>query len=279
MFYLGLTLSATDFGQVLRRPRALIAGLVGQLLMVPLLGLALAYFMHLDPTMAVGLMVLVACPAGVSSGLLTRLAHGDVALSISLTAVTSVIAMLSLPLVVDIAMRIFMAKGLTVEFPLGSMVLKIFCLTTIPVLAGMALRAWKTQRIAQIEPIAGRVATGLFIVIVMSTFWDQRQVLISHLDSIGLACFLLNFLILSCAWLIGRRLHLTRRDRIAVATECGLQNSALGIYISLEVLHSPAMSVPSVVYALLMNLGAVAFVILMRTRSSKRDTSTLTTVA
>ena len=129
MFYLGLTLRVNDFRLVLQRPRALLAGLAGQLLMVPLLGWLVAWTSGLDPVMAVGLMVLAACPGGVSSGLLTHLARGDVALSISLTAITSIAAMLTLPLVVDASMNFFMVSGLGIEFPLAGMVRSIFLLT------------------------------------------------------------------------------------------------------------------------------------------------------
>ena len=264
MFYLGLTLRVDDFRRVLQRPRALVAGLVGQMLLVPLLGLGVAWLTHLDPVMAVGLMVLAACPGGISSGLLTHLARGDVALSISLTVVTSIAAVLTLPLVVEGSMRLFMANGMSIEFPLAGMVSSIFLLTTLPVLSGMAMRVWQPLPVARIEPLAGRIATALFVLIVLATFWDQRQVLVNYLPTIGPASLLLNLSILAGAWLLSRQLGLTRRDRIAVVTECGLQNSALGIYVSVELLHSPAMSVPSVVYALLMNGGGLIFVWLMR---------------
>lgn len=264
MLYLGLTLQLADFRAVLRRPRALLLGLAGQMLLVPLLALLVAWSAGLDPTMAVGLMVLAACPGGVSSGLLTHLARGEVALSIALTAITSVAAMLSLPLVVDAAMRLFMATGLRIDMPIAGMVRSIFLLTTVPVLAGMALRAWQPRRVARVEPWAGRLATSLFVLIVLGTFWDQRQVLLGNLGRIGPAILLLNGLILAGAWQLCRQARLSRRDAIAVATECGLQNAALGIYVCVQLLQSPAMSVPSVVYALLMNLGGIAFVFLMR---------------
>ena len=270
MLYLGITLQLADFQKVLQRPRALVAGLLGQLIMVPLLGLVVAWSLHLDPVMAVGLMVLAACPGGVSSGLLTHLARGDVALSISLTAVTSVAAVLTLPLVVEASMQFFMASGLGIEFPLTDMVRKIFLMTTLPVLLGMALRAWQPLRVARIEPVAGRVATALFLTIILTTFWDQRNVLLDHLPRIGPASLLLNLLILAGAWLLCQQLGLLPRDRIAVVTECGLQNSALGIYVCIQLLHSPAMSVPSVVYALLMNAGALIFVLLMRIQPGTR---------
>jgi BASS family bile acid:Na+ symporter len=276
MLYLGLTLHVQDFHSVLQRPRALVAGLTGQLLMVPLLGFGVAWMLHLEPTMAVGLMVLAACPGGVSSGLLTHLARGDVALSISLTAVTSVASVLSLPLVVDASMRFFLSSGMGIEFPLGGMVRSIFLLTTVPVLTGMALRAWQPVRVARIEPIAGRISTTLFILVVFVTFWDQRQVLLNNISTIGPASLLLNLAILAGAWFLSQQLGLGRRDRISVVTECGLQNSALGIYVCVQLLQSPSMSVPSVVYALLMNGGALAFVVLMRLRLGRPGVRTTT---
>jgi BASS family bile acid:Na+ symporter len=273
MFYLGLTLRAADFAQVLRRPRAFTVGLAGQLVMVPLAGALVARFAGLDPTMAVGLMVLAACPGGVSSGLLTHLARGDVALSIALTAVSSVVAMLSLPLVLDLSLRVFAADALQVELPLAATVARIFVLTTLPVLAGMALRAKAPAAVQRIERWAGRVATALFVLIVLATFWSQRDVLLRHLPTLGPACVALNAIVLAAAWIATRRGGLTRRERIAVATECGLQNSALGIYVTVELLRAPAMSVPSVVYALLMNGGALVFVLLMRTRPEARGSA------
>lgn len=264
MLSLGLTLQLDDFRRVLLRPQALLLGLTGQLLLVPALGFGVAALSGTAPVMAVGLMVLVACPGGVSSGLLTHLARGDVALSIALTAITSVAAMLSLPLVVNASMQFFMGQTNPVDLPLGHMVRSIFMLTTVPVLVGMGLRAWQPERVLRIIPMTGRMATGLFVGIVLATFWDQRQVLLAHLPTIGPATLLLNALILLGAWLLASAFGLHSRERIAVVTECGLQNSALGIYVAVQLLHTPAMSVPSVAYALLMNAGALIFVALMR---------------
>ena len=150
MLYLGSTLQWTDFRAVLRRPRALAVGLVGQMLLLPALAWGVATGLGLDPVMAVGLMVLAACPGGVSSGLLTHLADGDVALSIALTAVTSVAAMFTLPLLLDASLQHFLGRGLEVQMPLGGMVRSMFLLTTLPVLLGMALRGM-AQRAGRVE--------------------------------------------------------------------------------------------------------------------------------
>jgi BASS family bile acid:Na+ symporter len=274
MLYLGSTLQWTDFRAVLRRPRALAVGLVGQMLLLPALAWGVATGLGLDPVMAVGLMVLAACPGGVSSGLLTHLADGDVALSIALTAVTSVAAMFTLPLLLDASLQHFLGRGLEVQMPLGGMVRSMFLLTTLPVLLGMALRgmaqrAGRSQWVERVEPLARRVSTGLFLLIVLATFWSQRELLLAQLPRIGPACALLNAAVLAAAWALAHGVGLQRRDRIAVATECGLQNSALGIYVGVQLLGRPAMAVPSVVYALLMNVGAIALVLLLRRRAAR----------
>ncbi|MDP2825184.1 MAG: bile acid:sodium symporter family protein [Sulfuritalea sp.] len=264
MFSLGLTLVLDDFKRVFTRPKAMLVGLIGQMLLVPVLAFAVARAWGLAPEMAVGLMILAACPGGVSSGLLTHLARGDTALSISLTAVTSVAAVVTVPFVVDLSMQQFMQTGASVEFPLLKMVRGVFLLTTVPVLLGMSLKAWRPALALRLERPTGRLATLLFVLIVLATFVSQRQVLIDNLGSIGPAAMLLDLLAIAAGLAMAGAAGLLRRERIAIATECGLQNAGLGIFIAASVMQSPAMAVPSVVYALLMNFGAIFFVILMR---------------
>lgn len=267
MLYLGLTLQLADFHRVLQRPVALVVGLAGQLLLVPTLGWVLTRLLPLEPAMAVGLMILVACPGGVSSGLLTHLARGDVALSISLTAISSVAAVFTLPLIVNVSMSAWMARTAPVDLDLARMVRSIFMLTTLPVLLGMGLRAWRPSQVLRLLPTASHLASAMFVLIVLATFWEQRQVLLEQLPVIGPASLLLNAMILLGAWLLGAPFSLSGRQRVAVVTECGLQNSALGIFVALQLLQSPEMSIPSIVYALLMNGGAVVFVFLIRSRT------------
>ena len=264
MFSLGLTLVVDDFKRVLSRPKAMLIGLVGQMLVVPVFAFAVAVAWGLAPEMAVGLMILAACPGGVSSGLLTHLARGDTALSISLTAVTSVAAVITVPFVVDFSMQQFMQTAMRVDFPLLKMVRGVFLLTTIPVALGMGIKAWRPALALRLERPAGRLANLLFVLIVLATFFSQRQVLLDNLGRLGPAAMVLNLLVIAAGFAMAAAAGLRQRDRIAVATECGLQNAGLGIFIAASVMQSPAMTVPSVVYALLMNFGAIGFVILMR---------------
>jgi BASS family bile acid:Na+ symporter len=267
VFALGLTLVVADFRRVLARPQAVFIGLVGQMLLVPALAFGVALALRLTPDMAVGLLILAACPGGVSSGLLTYLARGDTALSISLTAITSVAAVVTVPFVVDLAMRQFMQTAVTVHFPPLQMVRGVFLLTTVPVVLGMSLRAWRPQLAVRLERPTGRLATVLFVLIVVATFVSTRQILLDNLASVGPAVLLLNVLVIAAGFGTASAAGLLRPDRIAIATECGLQNAGLGIFIAGSVMRSPAMTIPSVVYALLMNVSAISFVALMRYRA------------
>lgn len=264
MFALGLTLVVDDFARVLARPRAVAIGLAGQVVLVPLLGFVIAKAFGLAPEMAAGLMILAACPGGVSSGLITHLARGDTALSITLTAITSVVAVVSVPFVVDASLAHFTGAGVGVELPVLKIVRGVFFLTTVPVALGMVLRHRRPAMASRLEPGTTRAATALFVLIVLATFVNQRQALFDHLGSIGPAALLLNLGVMAGGFGAAAALGLTRRDRIAIATECGLQNAALGIFVGATVLQAPRLTVPSVVYALLMNVTALSFVWAMR---------------
>ena len=269
MFVLGLGLTVADFSRVFRQPRAIAAGLLSQMFVLPLIGFVVARMFGLTAEMAVGLMLLAACPGGASAGLITKLAQGETALSISLTAITSVLAVLSVPLIVDFALRHFTGVGVAVSLPVLDVVRGVFVITTVPVALGMLLRHRRPIFTARIEPMAGRLATGLFVAIVVATFVSQRQSLIDHFASTGPAALVLCILTMASGFGIGTLARVDRRGRIAIAVESGLQNAALAIFIAVSVLKIPAMAVPGVIYALLMNVCALAFIGLVRQHTRK----------
>lgn len=260
MFAVGITLVPADFRRLVDQPRAVLAGLLGQLVLLPLVAWGIALAFRLSPPMALGLVILAACPGGASSALITHLARGSAALSVTLTAITSVVALVSMPAVVQIAVATFLGSAADVEFPLGRLVRGMFLITTLPVLAGMLLRAWRPAFVRRVESGVGRVATTLFVLIVIATFVSQRGPLLDNLGSVGAAAGTLNVLVMLGGIGLARAFRLDRRDSIAVATECGLQNAGLGIFVATSVLATPALAIPSVVYALLMNVGALGLV-------------------
>lgn len=269
MFALGLGLTIGDFARVFRQPRAILTGLLSQMVLLPLIAFAIALSFGLSGEMAVGLMLIAACPGGASAGLVTRLAGGETALSISLTAITSVAAVASVPLIVDLALRHFTGTGTTVSLPVFEVVRGVFIITTVPVALGMLVRHLQPAFTARIEPLAGRVATLLFILIVIATFVSQRQALFDHLAAIGPAAMLLCVTTMATGFALGRLARVARGGRIAIAVESGLQNAALAIFLAMSILKTPAMAVPGVIYALLMNVCAIIFIALMRRGSGR----------
>lgn len=260
MFAVGVTLVPADFTRLLTQPRAVVAGLVGQLLLLPLFAWWLAVAWQLPPEMAVGLVILGACPGGASSALITHLARGSAALSVTLTAITSVVALASMPIVVQLGLRHFLGDATAIELSIGKLVRGVFIITTVPVILGMALRAWQPALTDRIQVTLGRVATALFVLIVIATFVSQREALLANFATVGPAAASLNLAVMAAGILLGLAFRLDRPDSIAIASECGLQNAALGIFVATTLLSAPQLAVPSVVYALIMNLGAFALI-------------------
>lgn len=268
MLALGLGLAPADFARVFRRPRAIAVGLVSQMLLLPLIAFGIAVLFELPATMAAGLMILAACPGGASAGLVTKLANGETALSISLTAITSVLAVFSVPLIVGFGLRHFTGTAPDAELPVFDIVRGVFFITTIPVALGMLLRHVRPAFTRSIEPVAARIATSLFVLIVIATFVSQRQALLDHLASTGPAALALCVLVMGAGFGLGALAGIKRRGRIAIAVESGLQNAALAIFLAMTVLQLPAMAIPGVIYALLMNVCALVFIGLMRYKPS-----------
>lgn len=260
MFAVGITLVPADFTRLLAQPRAVVAGLVGQLVVLPAAAWGLAIAWQLPPEMAAGLVIVAACPGGASSALIAHLARGSAALSVTLTAVTSLVALATMPLVVQAGLELFLGSDAPARFSVFGIVRGVFLIATVPVALGMALRAWRPALIARLERGLGRVATALFVAIVVATFVGQRGPLFENFGTVGPAAATLNVVMMAAGIALGRVFRVGRRDAIAIAADCGLHNAALGIFVATTVLHTPSLAVPSVVYALLMNVGAFALI-------------------
>lgn len=264
MFAVGITLVPADFRRLYEQPRAVVAGLIGQLVLLPVAAWTLAIAWQLPPDMAVGLVILGACPGGASSALITHLARGSAALSVTLTAVTSLVALASMPIVVQLGLTTFLGAHGAIELSIDRLVRGVFLISTVPVILGMGLRAWRPTLADRVQGGVGRVATALFVLIVIATFVSQRGPLLDNLATVGPAAGTLNVAVMlggvALAWLF----RLERRDAVAIASECGLQNAGLGIFVATSVLAAPALAVPSVVYALLMNVGAGVLIVVAR---------------
>ena len=259
MFALGLSLVFNDFKQVILNPRAIALGLFCQMLLLPLLAFALITSWRMSPELAVGIMILAACPGGITSNLLTHLAKGDSALSVSLTAITSLAGIITIPLIVNFALIHFTGNGEPVELPVWKMIRGVFVITTLPVLLGMIVRRYFPKSADRIEKHAHRVATALFIVIVFGGFASQWGSMTRHFSEAGPVALALNILTMLSGFFGARLLYLKHRQKIAITIECGLQNGALGIFVASTLLVNQTMMIPSLIYALIMNLTVAIF--------------------
>ena len=282
MFSVGLALRAEDFRHVFQAPRALLIGLCGQLVLVPLAALAVVFVFDLPPALGIGLMILAACPGGASSGFLTHVARGNAALSLTLTVISSLAALATFPLLVKLVLG-WLGEGVfgagvsadggadggagviqLTELPVGRLIGSVLVVTTLPILAGMALRHRAPGFTARSEPLIGRLATLFFAAIVVATFVSHQHTILANLLSIGPATMVLNFAVMGAAYGLVTLAGAGRRDAVAVAMECGLQNAGLAIFVAIVLLGQPELAVAAVVYALTMNFGALGLVFIAR---------------
>jgi BASS family bile acid:Na+ symporter len=259
MLGLGLKLTPADFRRVLARPAAVGVGLVAQCLLLPLLAFGVAVVLQLEPATAVGLMILAACPGGVTAAMITDLAGGDTCLSITLTAATSLVAFISVPAVAGLSLGYFLDQPTWVSYPLGQAIGGLFLTTLVPVAAGVGLNSsgWLA---ADASANIQRLANLVFLLVVCATFVTQWPQISMHFAAVGMAVLALNVLTMGSGTLLGSLARLPVRSRIALAVECGIQNSALGITVAVSLLGTPAFAVPSVIYAFLMNVTALLLI-------------------
>ena len=260
MFALGLKLGVADFRRVLTYPVAVGLGLVAQTLLLPLTAFGIATLFELAPQTAVGLMILAACPGGVTAAMITDLSRGDTCLSITLTACTSLLSFVTVPIVVGLSLAHFLGASAPVDYPMGQATGSLFLVTLVPVAAGLFLNqaGWLAPAVAK---IIGRLATIVFLMIVFVTFFTEWPSITEHFAAVGPAILLLNLVTMATGTLLGAAGRLPAAGRIALAVECGIQNSALGITVAVSLLSVSGLAVPSVIYAFLMNITALALIL------------------
>ena len=253
---LGLTLSA--FAKEARHPRAAIVGSVGQLIVLPALGFLVAWGLGLTPAIAVGLVILAACPGGATSNVITYLARGNVALSIVVTAIASIATIMTLPLLVNQALSWQLGKSTNVAMPVVDTIAMLVIIVLLPTGIGMLIRAKAPNIAARAEkPLNGFGAVVLLALIVLISY-GLRDHLLGLLIQAGPACLLLNTLGIGAGFAIARMAGVAKEDTLAIAVELGIKNSTIGILVATTILGSQEMAIPSMVYGLTMYaFGAV----------------------
>lgn len=267
MLSLGLGLTLADFARVLASPRAFVIGLVSQVVAIPAVAFVLASFSGLPPELAVGIMVLALCPGGVTSNVLTRFAGGDLALSISLTGLVSLLSVLTVPALAAFFADHFMGLNAP-EIDVTALGIAMFAMTAVPVAAGMAIRRFAPGFSSRAEGPLASLALILFVLIVLGAVVLNWDLLMANLSRLGPVLVLLNVILLAAGLLLARIGGLSRRQGTAIAIETGIQNSTLGITVgSLIVEQSsglPPFSLPSGVYGLTMYAVALPFILWRR---------------
>ncbi len=270
MFAVGATLTMADLKSVMRRPRGLIVGLVAHTLVLPLLAFGVAILLELPAPMALGLVLIAACPANPSVNLFTYLARGDTMLSVALTAGASLISVLSIPLFLNAALLLFPIGRTAVSFPVLPAALGLFLVSTLPVVGGMLMRHWRPQVARTLEVRMGKLGFIVIALVIVGAVWTAQSDILAALTQMGAPVLVLNVLSMSLAWGLATLLRLSRAQCIAVGFECGLQNFALAAFVSLTLLKDAALLIPAVAYGLTMWLSALALMVLARRGARRR---------
>ncbi len=277
MIGMGTTLTPEDFGRVLRQPRAALVALFGQLLVLPLLGFALASTLDLSPTAQIGLILVACCPGGTMSNLICHLARGNVALSISLTAFSSVITLVSIPLIMGAAIAYFGGQDHDLTMPVKQTMLTLFGIVLVPVMIGMIVRGHAPNLAERSEKFFSVSGLLLMIALVIGVSISERETLPAALVEIGPGVLALNLLAVTVGLTLARMFRLGRRESVTLAIEVGIQNSSLAILIALSVIQSAALAVPAGVYGLLMYGSAGLIIFWSRRHGEPRSSAVVGT--
>ncbi|EKR63102.1 sodium Bile acid symporter family protein [Leptospira weilii str. 2006001853] len=252
MLGMGMTLTIADFKRIFVLPKAVLTGLTLQLLLLPITGWLIASVSGLSGELSVGLILLAICPGGATSNLITHLAKGDVALSITLTAITSCITVLSIPFLLNMSMRHFLGAGQIIELNIPQTILQIFLITVLPVSIGMILNSKKPEFSRKFEKTI-KVLSGIFLILIITgAIVRERQNIVPFFIQVGPASLALNLITMTLGYLGATLMKVTHSQRTSITIEVGIQNGTLGIAIASTILNNPAMAIPSAIYSLIM---------------------------
>ena len=266
MMGMGLTLIANDFKRVLKYPKAVGIGLTNQLLLLPIIGFALANIMPLEPEYAVGVMLLVLCPGGTTSNLFTYLAKGDVALSVTMTAIASVITVFSIPIVLSFSLVHFMGAGSEFQLPVLKTMITLIVLTIVPISIGMLIKRFAPKVADKSQLYVSRFGVIFLTFLVVFLSYVQRDIIVEALIATGPVSLLLNLSTMALGYYTSKWFGLNLAQRTSITLEVGLQNSTLSIFMALTLLANYKMSMTPAIYTLIMFLTAG---ILVRVFSAK----------
>lgn len=267
MFDLGLTLKPQDFKLIAQRPKPVIVGLIGQIVLLPLIAWLIIrvlspFNFHLSPLFIIGIMLVACSPGGSSSNVFSMLAKGDVALSVTLTACSSIITLFTLPLIMAWVTASVRMSDISIQLPIGNLLMQNIVLMVVPISIGFVVNIFREQTAAKIHNVLKRIAMPALVLLVTVFFFQHKQTIVEEFTSLGLTMTLLILATTGCGALLSWLLHLTAKERRTLVIEIGMQNAAQAITIACSplIFNNEIIAIPAIIYALMMNLILLAYV-------------------
>ena len=264
MFALGLGLTGADFLRVMKQPRDFFVGAFSQIIILPIIAFILVKIWPVAPELAIGVMIIAAAPGGVTSNLLTSFAKGDVALSISLTAIISLLCVFTIPFIVFTSVKLLGDSNINQNISLFSLSRDMFLIVTVPVILGMLLRRFISGLALKFEPIAKKVSAVLFVFVLLGAIVAEKENVISYFAQAGLITLTLNVVMMIIAYYIAQSLATGSAQKKCITIECGLQNGTLAIFVSTTIFGGGMYVIPAATYSLIMFATSLIFVYLIR---------------
>ena len=253
MLGMGMTLVPNDFTRIIKDPKAILIGLTNQLIFLPIIGFLLAIAFGLSPVMAVGLMILATCPGGPTSNLIVQICKGNIALSVTLTAIASIISVLTIPFILSYALDYFgSGTNVTIKIPIIDTILQIMGITVIPISVGMLIRRFKTNFATRMEKPMRIASTVIFVLVFIAVIAANFNIVGQAMKEVGLVTLLLNILTLGLGYLTARLFKLNLKSAISISVESGIQNGALAFVIATSILNNVEMGIPTAAYVIWM---------------------------
>ena len=264
MFALGLGLTGADFLRVLKQPKDFLVGAISQIILLPIIAFILIKIWPISPELAIGVMIIAAAPGGVTSNILTSFAKGDVALSISLTAIISLLSVITVPFIIITSLNLLDLNNVSQNISLTNMALSMFLIVTLPVILGMIIKKILSNFALSFEPIAKKISIFLFVLVLIGAILAERNNVIAYFAQAGLITLVLNVVMMIVAFYVAQLLGSGVAQKKCIAIECGLQNGTLAIFVATTLFGGGVYLIPAATYSLIMFATSLIFVLIIK---------------
>ena len=264
MFALGLGLTGADFLRVLKQPKNFLVGAISQIILLPIIAFILIKIWPISPELAIGVMIIAAAPGGVTSNILTSFAKGDVALSVSLTAIISLLSVITVPFIIITSLNILDLNNVSQNISLTNMALSMFLIVTLPVILGMIIKKILSNFALSFEPIAKKISIFLFVLVLIGAILAESNNVIAYFAQAGLITLVLNVVMMIVAFYAAQLLGSGVAQKKCIAIECGLQNGTLAIFVATTLFGGGVYLIPAATYSLIMFATSLIFVFIIK---------------